>query len=62
MSGGMIGAQAVVGIPQYTMIVKYDLKVYANQAALQDDHKTIMDASVEAVDGDILLKFKKFLV
>ena len=27
-SVGMVGAQAVVGIPQYNMIFKYDLKEY----------------------------------
>ena len=31
-SGGMVGAQAVLGIPQYNMIVQYDLKGYADQA------------------------------
>ena len=35
-SGGMVGYQAVVGIPQYYMIVKYELKGYADQAALPD--------------------------
>ena len=33
-SGGVIGDQAVVGIPQYNIIVKYDIKGYADQAAL----------------------------
>ena len=44
------------------MIVKYDLKGYNYQAALPDEHHTLMDASVEAVDGEIVLKLKKFLV
>ena len=44
------------------MIVKYDLKGYAEQSALPDKYQTLMDASVESVDGDIVLKFKKFLV
>ena len=57
----MVGAQARVGIPQYNMIVKYDLKVYTDQAALDEEHQTLMDASVEAVDGDILLNFKRSL-
>ena len=61
-SGVMVEAQAVVGIPQYKMIVKYDLKVYADQVELPDEHQTLMDASIEAIDGDIVLKFKKFLV
>ena len=30
-SGGMVGYQAVVCISQYYMIVKYDLKEYADQ-------------------------------
>ena len=34
--GGMVGAQVVVCITQYNMIVKYDLKGYADQAALTD--------------------------
>ena len=46
----MIGDQAVVGIPQYKMIVKYDLKGYADQEALPEKHQTLMGASVEAVD------------
>ena len=33
-SGGMVGSHAVVGIPKYYMIVKYDLKEYSDQAAL----------------------------
>ena len=61
-SGGMVGAQAIVGIPQYNMAVKYELKGYANQSALPEEQQTLMDASVESVDGDIVLKFKKFLV
>ena len=35
-SGGMVGSQAVTGIPQYNMIVKYYLKGYADQAVLPD--------------------------
>ena len=61
-SGGMVGSQAVVGIPKYNMIVTYDLKGCDDQAALTDEHQTITDDSVEAVDGDIVLKFNNFLV
>ena len=32
----MVGAQAVVGISQYYMIVKYDIKGYNDQTALLD--------------------------
>ena len=60
--GGMVGAQAVLCIHWYNIIVKYDLNGYADQAALPEKHQTLTDASVEAVDGDIVLKFKKFLV
>ena len=48
--GGMVGAKAVVDTPQYKMIVKYDLKGYADQEALPEKHQTLMGASVEAVD------------
>ena len=61
-SGGVIGAQAVIGIPQYNIIFQYDLKGQAEQVALPDEHHALMDASVEAIDGDIVLKFKKFLL
>ena len=61
-SGDMVGSQAVVCIPQYNMIFKYYLKGYSKQAALTDKHQTLMGASVEAVDGDVVLKFEKFLV
>ena len=61
-SGSMVGAQSVVRIPQNNMIVKDDLKGYSDQAELPDKHQIIMDASIESVDGDIVLKFKKFLV
>ena len=61
-SGGMVGAQAILGIPQYNKIGKFDLKSYAKQGALPPEQQTLMDASVESVDGDIVLKFKKFLV
>ena len=44
------------------MIVKYDLMGYADQAALLYGQHKLMDASVEAVDGGTVLKFKKFLV
>ena len=44
------------------MLVKYDLKGYADQAALLDEHQTLMDAPIEAVDSDKVLKFKKFLL
>ena len=43
-------------------LVKYDLKGYTEQEALQDEYQTLMYASVQAVDGDIVLKFKKLLV
>ena len=33
-SGGMVGDQAIAGIPKNYMIVKYDLKEYSDQAAL----------------------------
>ena len=35
-AGGMVGAQASLGIPQYNILAKYDIKVYADQAALSD--------------------------
>ena len=44
------------------MIAKYDLKGYSDQAVLPDEQQTIMDAYVEDVDGDIVLKFKKSLL
>ena len=58
----MVGDQASVCIHQYYMIVKYDLKRYADQAALPYKYQTLMYASVEALYGDIVLKFKKFPV
>ena len=58
----MVGVQAAICIPQYTIIFKYDLKVQPYQAALSYKHQTLMDASVEAIYGDIVLKFKHFLV
>ena len=42
--------------------MKYELKGYTDQAALPYEQKTLMDAYVEAVDGNIVLKFKKFLI
>ena len=61
-SGGMVGAQSVVGIPKYNMIVKYALKGYPDQADLLEEKKTLMDVYVEAVDDDIVINFKKLLV
>ena len=61
-SGGMVGYQAVVCIPQYYTIVKYDLKGYSDQAALPDKQQILVDDSVEALNVDIVLKFKKLLV
>ena len=58
----MFGSKAVVVIPQYSMIFKYYLKGYADQSALPDEQQRIVDDYVEDVDGDIVLKFKKFLV
>ena len=58
----MVGAQSIVGIHQYYIIVKYDLKGYSDQAGLSDKQQTLTDTSVEAVDVDIALKFKNFLV
>ena len=57
-SGGMIGAQAAVGIPQYNTIVKYDLKGCSDQEALPYKHKRLMDAFIEAAYSEILFKFK----
>ena len=51
-----------VSITQYNMIVKYELKGYANHAALPDEQQTVTDISIEAGDGDILIKFNKLLV
>ena len=58
----MVGYQASVVISQYNMIVKYDLKRYDDQGALTEEQQKLMDTSVEAVDGDIVLKFKNLLV
>ena len=58
----MVGAQDIIGIPQYYMIIKYDFKGYSDQIALLDEQPTLMDASVEAVNGEIVLNFNKFLV
>ena len=44
------------------MIAKYDLKGYADQGALPEEQQKLMNTSVEAVDGDIVLKFKNLLV
>ena len=44
------------------MIVEYDLNGYSDQEALSDEQQTLPDASVEAADSDIVIKFKKFLV
>ena len=43
-SGGIVGAQYFVDIHQYYMVVKYDLKGYSGQAALPDEHQTLMYA------------------
>ena len=61
-SGRMVGSQFIVGTPQYNIIVKYDLKGYADQVELTCKQQTLLDASVEDLDGDIVLKFNKFLV
>ena len=61
-SGDMVRAQAVVTITQYNMIVKYDLKGYADQAALKAEQQTLMNASIEDINLDIVLNFKKILV
>ena len=61
-SGGVVGYQAVVGIPQYNIIVKYDLMGYSDQIALLDEQQTLVNASVEAVDGDIVIKLKNLLL
>ena len=58
----MVGSQAILGIPQLQMAVRYDLKVYAEKVVLPDKHQTLMDDSVEAVDSEIVLKFNKFLL
>ena len=56
-SGRMVGSWVVSGISQYYMIVKYELKGYGDQSALPNKHQTLIHASVEAVEGDIGLKF-----
>ena len=56
----MVGVQAIVGIPQYNMIVMYDLKGYADQSTLPYEQKTLMDDSVEAVDGDIVINSRRY--
>ena len=58
----LVVEQYIVNIPQYNMIVKYDLNLYYDQSALPDKQKTLMDASIESVYGDIVIKSKKLLV
>ena len=58
----MVVAHSVVGIPQYNMIVKYELKGCAKQADLMEEQQTIVDTSIETLYGDIVLNFKKLLV
>ena len=61
-SVGMVGAQTSICIPQYNMIIKYDIKGYADQSELLEKKQTLIYASVEAVDGEIFLKLKNFLL
>ena len=58
----MVGDQAVIGIYNYYMIFKSGLKGYSDQVALPYKHQKFMDASVEAIDDDIVLKFKNLLI
>ena len=44
------------------MIVNYDLMGYDYQEALMYKQQTLMDAYIESVDGDIVIKFNNFLV
>ena len=44
------------------MIVKYYFKGYVYQADLMDEHQTLVYAYVEAIYGEIVLKFKTFLL
>ena len=61
-SGGMVEDQAFIGIYNYYMIFKSGLNGYSDQVALPDKHQKFMDASVEAIDDDIVLKFKNLLI
>ena len=61
-SGSIVGSWYIVGIPQHNIIVNYDINGYSYQVALPDKQQTLKDASVEAVDGDIVLNFKKLLL
>ena len=61
-SGVVFGVQDCVCIPQYNMIFKYYFKGCADQSLLPYEQQTFMDTSIEAIDGDIILKFNNFLV
>jgi len=62
-TGLMIGSEAVLGLPEENAVKKYYLtgKSTGSIEVMPDVQQTLMDASIEIVDGQTIMKFTKFL-
>lgn len=64
-TGGMVGSEAVIGIPGANTVQKYNLggKNVASIEPMSSDHQTLIDASIEVDEyGQTIMKFTKLLV
>ncbi|KAL7512671.1 hypothetical protein ACHAXN_009680 [Cyclotella atomus] len=61
--GGMVPAEAVIGIPDDGTVLKYDLtsKSDSGVVAMSDDKQTLMDTSIEQADGMTIMTFAKIM-
>mmetsp|Transcript_29631 Transcript_29631/g.54302 ORF Transcript_29631/g.54302 Transcript_29631/m.54302 type:complete len:522 (-) Transcript_29631:359-1924(-) len=64
LNGRMVGSDAIIGLPNAGSVLKYDLlqKSTRSIVAMGDDSQTLIDTSIEQVDGMTIMEFTKLLV
>jgi hypothetical protein len=62
--GFMPGSEAVIGLPEEGLVQKYVLsdRTPGGVAPMPEEQQTLIDASIEQVDGSTILRFTKILV
>eukprot|EP00584_Thalassiosira_punctigera_P010917 CAMPEP_0172547466 /NCGR_PEP_ID=MMETSP1067-20121228/16995_1 /TAXON_ID=265564 ORGANISM="Thalassiosira punctigera, Strain Tpunct2005C2" /NCGR_SAMPLE_ID=MMETSP1067 /ASSEMBLY_ACC=CAM_ASM_000444 /LENGTH=829 /DNA_ID=CAMNT_0013334551 /DNA_START=42 /DNA_END=2531 /DNA_ORIENTATION=+ len=60
-NGGMIGSEAIIGLPSDDTVLKYDLTSYSGIAVMPDDKQTLTGISITEEDGKTIMEFTKML-
>ena len=60
--GGMIGSQAVIGVPEQGNVLKYDLTSKDGASPMSEDRQTLIGTSITVEGEKAIMEFTKLLV